>query len=134
MPRREPVEARSLATRVRGPGPAAFTAARGCAVIATGTSHGRRVSTKTSHGFEPAHGKGAAARAAFYVLLRYSTEISPSELPPERLRMLLGWHNQDPVSDWARHRNAAIFARQGNRNPFIDHPEWAAVTVTLLQA
>jgi endonuclease G, mitochondrial len=29
------------------------------------------------------------------------------------------------VSDYERHRNAAIFERQGNRNPLIDHPEWA---------
>ena len=27
---------------------------------------------------------------------------------------------------YERHRNQAIFERQGNRNPFIDHPEWAA--------
>jgi endonuclease G len=65
------------------------------------------------NGFEPAHGNGAAARAVFYFLLRYSTEISPSELPPERLQMLPGQHDQDPVSDWERHRNAAIFRPAG---------------------
>ena len=27
---------------------------------------------------------------------------------------------------FARHRSVVIFAFQGNRNPFIDHPEWVA--------
>ena len=39
--------------------------------------------------------------------------------------MLLKWHESAPVSDYERHRNAAIFEKQGNRNPLIDHPEWA---------
>jgi hypothetical protein len=34
-------------------------------------------------------------------------------------------HEREPVSEWERHRNVAIYARQGNRNAFIDHPEWA---------
>lgn len=39
--------------------------------------------------------------------------------------MLLSWHEQNPPSLYERHRNQAIFERQGNGNPFIDHPEWA---------
>ena len=39
---------------------------------------------------------------------------------------LLQWHEAEPVSEYERHRNAAIFERQGNRNPLIDHPEWAS--------
>jgi endonuclease G len=77
-------------------------------------------------GFEPAHGKGAAARAVFYFCLRYPTTIGAAELPPDSVAVLLGWHETDPVSEWERHRNAAIHGRQGNRNPFIDHPDWAA--------
>jgi endonuclease I len=80
-------------------------------------------------GFEPAHGKGPAARAVFYFCLRYPGVISAAELPPDRLDVLLAWHGQAPVSEWERHRNAAIFARQGNRNPFIDHPDWAAAVI-----
>ncbi len=75
-----------------------------------------------ANGFEPAHGKGAAARAVFYFLLRYPGEVQPGEMPPSRQQVLLAWHEQDPVTEWERHRNAAIFDRQGNRNPFIDHP------------
>ena len=40
------------------------------------------------------------------------------------LSVLLEWHQQDPVSlaEYQHHETVAAF--QGNRNPFIDHPEW----------
>lgn len=75
--------------------------------------------------FEPGGGKGAAARATFYFLVRYSNAInSPAEFPEERLETLLRWHQQEPPSEWELHRNQAIFSIQKNRNPFIDFPEW----------
>jgi hypothetical protein len=33
------------------------------------------------------------------------------------------WHEADPVDDFERDRNDAIYGYQDNRNPFIDHPE-----------
>jgi endonuclease I/V8-like Glu-specific endopeptidase len=77
--------------------------------------------------FEPSSGKGPVARATFYYLARYprSIDLDESLMDEGRIRMLLSWHASDPVSDYERHRNAAIFEVQGNRNPFIDHPEWA---------
>lgn len=42
-----------------------------------------------------------------------------------RLSVILRWHEEDPVDERERHRNEVVFAAQGNRNPFIDHPEWA---------
>ncbi len=42
------------------------------------------------------------------------------------LSTLLKWNEQDPVSDYEIHRNNLIYKNiQDNRNPFIDHPEWA---------
>jgi endonuclease G len=74
-------------------------------------------------GFEPWRGKGPVARATLYFLLRYPGLGIYSE---ETLGLLLEWHGDEPVSDYERHRNAAIFEKQGNRNPLIDHPEWAS--------
>lgn len=76
--------------------------------------------------FEPAHGRGAAARATLYFLLRYPGVIR--QYAPRHLQTLLAWHAAHPPGDWERHRNAAIHAAQGNRNPLIDHPDWAATT------
>ena len=38
---------------------------------------------------------------------------------------LLAWHEADPVDDLERRRNDIVYGFQGNRNPFIDHPDWA---------
>lgn len=35
------------------------------------------------------------------------------------------WHVQDPVSQKELDRNDGIQETQGNRNPYVDHPEWA---------
>lgn len=80
--------------------------------------------------FEPASGKGTVARATFYFLLRYPGQIGDEagELGKERLSILTDWHDAFPPDAYERHRNAAIFAAQGNRNPFIDHPEWVVKT------
>jgi endonuclease I/V8-like Glu-specific endopeptidase len=77
--------------------------------------------------FEPSGGKGAVARATFYFLLRYPGEINATakEYTKDRMATQLQWHQAFPVDDYERHRNQAIFRRQGNRNPLIDHPEWA---------
>jgi endonuclease I len=39
--------------------------------------------------------------------------------------MILDWHEKEAVTKYELHRNAEIFKIQGNRNPLIDHPEWA---------
>ncbi len=42
------------------------------------------------------------------------------------LNQLLAWHNADPVSATEIARNNASYNYQGNRNPYIDHPEYVA--------
>ncbi len=86
---------------------------------------GRRDSASTK--FEPVAGKGVVARATLYFVLRYPRLIGNGrrELARERLPILLDWHQAEPVTHYELHRNAAIAAVQGNRNPLIDHPEWA---------
>lgn len=73
--------------------------------------------------FEPAAGRGAVARATLYFLLRYPIQAGP--LSERDLGLLLEWNRLDPPGLYEQHRNREIFKLQGNRNPFIDHPEWA---------
>jgi endonuclease I len=40
------------------------------------------------------------------------------------LSVLLQWHLDDPVDTFERDGHEVVFSYQGNRNPFIDHPEW----------
>jgi len=51
-----------------------------------------------------------------------STSSSPAYMG--LLSVLLEWHAEDQVDDRERRRNDVVESFQGNRNPFIDHPEW----------
>jgi len=79
-------------------------------------------------GFEPFDGKGAISRAVLYFLLRYPGEINriSNEYTEIGLNNLLNWHDKYPPEVYEKHRNAMIFRKQGNRNPFIDYPSGAA--------
>ena len=43
----------------------------------------------------------------------------------QAFELLLKWHNEDPVDNIELVRNEAVYKIQGNRNPFIDKPEYA---------
>lgn len=98
------------------------------------------------------HRKGDIARAVLYMAIRYEGGVHPAngqgepdlELTDDRskivitsaspaymglLSTLLAWHQADPVDNAERERNEVIYSFQGNRNPFIDHPEWASATL-----
>lgn len=62
-----------------------------------------------------------------YFLLRYPGKVGEDarKMQRERLPILLAWHNIFPPDEYEFHRNAVISEVQGNRNPLIDHPEWA---------
>lgn len=78
--------------------------------------------TKDKHGFEPMAGKGAVARATLYFILRYPKKAKGYSA--EDVEALKEWARREPPSLYERHRNEAIQEKQGNRNPFIDRPEW----------
>ena len=81
----------------------------------------------SSNYFEPQDSaKGDTARIIFYLLTRYSESDSYSVTAvAQSMSLLLEWHNLDPVDDFEIRRNERSFEKQGNRNPFIDHPEFA---------
>jgi endonuclease I len=95
--------------------------------------------------------KGDVARALFYMAIRYEGGThgitgAPEpdlELTDDRaliassntgnnesvgymgmLSVLLEWNREDPVDSREEHRNDVVYSYQGNRNPFIDHPEY----------
>ncbi|HQW05175.1 MAG: endonuclease [Flavobacteriales bacterium] len=84
--------------------------------------------------FEPIDAyKGDLARGYFYLLTRYygttsgwsSPMLQSGEFLPWSEALLLAWNEADPVSEKEEARNNKIFlSLQGNRNPYIDHPEW----------
>lgn len=90
---------------------------------------GEIVAYKTSSYFEPLDDfKGDVARIIFYLLVRYSQSDSyPITNVAQSLNMLLEWHESDPVDDFEIARNERSYSIQNNRNPFIDHPEFAAM-------
>lgn len=95
--------------------------------------------------------RGDVARAQFYMDIRYEGGTHSGNNAPEpdlrltdeeslivstggnasvayhgRLSALITWVQNDPVDAKERRRNDRVAEFQGNRNPFIDHPEWIA--------
>lgn len=77
--------------------------------------------------FEP-HRKAArpvVARATLYFFLTHPGKVAKAKYDGH-LDLLRAWADGKP-SRYELHRNEAIFEAQGNRNPLIDFPEWAAL-------
>ncbi|MFA6598676.1 MAG: endonuclease [Ignavibacteriaceae bacterium] len=103
--------------------------------------NGSKLGPNTSPGysgtaFEPIDAyKGDLARSSMYMSVRYYTEdagwstgagTNKSDLLPWYANLLYSWSVRDTVSQKEIDRNNAIYGIQKNRNPFIDHPEFAA--------
>ena len=81
--------------------------------------------------------KGDIARAYFYFATRYQengiqswtyamfNKTKDKVFTDTFLKILMTWHLNDPVSDREKENNNLVYRYQGNRNPFIDHPEYA---------
>lgn len=81
--------------------------------------------------------RGDIARMLFYMDVKYSelegydlelvndTDSDSGDRTLGKLCTLLIWNQNDPVDQFEMQRHERIFKLQKNRNPFIDHPEWA---------
>ena len=102
-----------------------------------GTSNSVNYSGKV---FEPINEfKGDVARMIFYFATRYEAKLKDFDandiltntsfpgIQSWELEVLKQWHTNDPVSQREIDRNNAAYTYQGNRNPFIDQPEYVAL-------
>ena len=107
-----------------------------------GLKAGNNINTGVAAGysatvFEPIDEfKGDIARIYFYFVTRYEDLVgnwssypmfdgsSDKVLSTPFLNIMYQWHIQDPVSQKEIDRNNAVYQYQGNRNPFVDNPEW----------
>ena len=83
--------------------------------------------------------KGDVARMILYFATRYESKLSSFDdndiltnsafpgVEDWELAVFKEWHTNDPVSQREIDRNNAAYSFQGNRNPFIDHPEYVAL-------
>jgi len=105
-------------------------------VVLNGSVETSCYSTTTT--FEPRDEvKGDIARIILYMDVRYEGGSGEPNLvvvdgltsyPYPQIgdkSTLLEWHEQDPPDAFEKRRNDVIFKWQGNRNPFIDYPEFA---------
>ncbi len=67
--------------------------------------------------------KGDVARAVFYFYTMYPTQAGDLATVGDPA-MLYAWHLDDPVSPVEVTRNNRTETAQGNRNPYVDHPDW----------
>ncbi|UXI69161.1 endonuclease [Tahibacter amnicola] len=97
------------------------------------------------------HRRGDVARAVLYMAVRYEGGMNAANVMEPDLELtdtrsqivqtnaqptgavaymgfksvLLDWNDQDPPDAREQLRNDVVYSYQTNRNPFIDHPEWA---------
>lgn len=80
--------------------------------------------------FEPRNAKkGDVARALLYFYVRYNSRRTANySLANFNLEeaTLIQWAAADPPDAFERQRNSLAYRAQGNRNPFIDRPEFVA--------
>ena len=84
--------------------------------------------------FYPGEGyRGATARILMYVQTRWGNKFNLQFVDGAGhsktigdFKTLMKWHLEEPPTQEEINRNQAVYEIQGNRNPFIDHPEYAA--------
>ena len=84
--------------------------------------------TYNSTYFEPLDNvKGDVARICLYVYVRWNSDWGADSITEvfQSVDVLLQWCELDPVDTWEMGRNEVVEDIQGNRNVFIDYPEYA---------
>ena len=84
--------------------------------------------TYNSTYFEPRDEvKGDVARICLYVYVRWGSDWGATSITKvfQSVDVLLEWCELDPVDTWEMGRNEVVQNIQGNRNVFIDYPEYA---------
>jgi len=114
--------------------------------ISNPTQNGSKLGNNLDEGFSSGYSnivfepidefKGDVARIYFYFITRYENLVSSwsnydmfdgssdKVLEDTFLNILMNWHLNDPVSQKEIDRNNNIYIYQGNRNPFIDQPDY----------
>lgn len=71
--------------------------------------------------------KGDVARICLYVYVRWGSQWGADSITEvfQSVDVLLEWCEMDPVDTWEMGRNEVVEDIQGNRNVFIDYPEYA---------
>ena len=88
---------------------------------------------KSGSFFYPGVGyRGATARILMYVQTRWGNDYNLTFVDGSGSNKTIGdfdtlykWHLEEPPTREEIYRNNCVAAIQGNRNPFIDHPEYA---------
>lgn len=83
--------------------------------------------------FEPKQDiKGNGSRCMMYEMICYNNTLGNwglnnlgGKAPSQNQDLLKEWHKSDEVDNYEIARHELIYSMQNNRNPFIDHPEWA---------
>ncbi len=67
---------------------------------------------------------GSLGQSSYFGTLNFTHIISAGNEAAAK-KLLLEWNKSDPVDEIEISRNEAVYSIQRNRNPFIDHPEYA---------
>lgn len=98
----------------------------------SGTNSGAKGSSNGTSVYEPySIFKGDVARALLYMAVRYKSTLTLTDGTNSSggkwgfISTLIKWHLEDPADEFEIKRNSLVQYYQGNRNPFIDKPEYA---------
>ena len=73
--------------------------------------------------YDNVYGTTNGKQSGVFGTLKFNNIVSLAE--SAAIKLLLEWNASDPVDDIEITRNNEVYKIQGNRNPFIDHPEYA---------